>query len=663
MKASILFALTLLSSISFASEIPPVADYFQNPTFDRFQLSPDGKYVAALAPYDGFMNVVVVDLETRTPRVLTGQKLDVTNFYWVSSDRIFYSMNQGESTNANMRNTGSIFGVSVDGSNHKVMVESAIERNRQWGGISGAVSFLHRLPSRDREVLVTRNDRRSNYPDLYYMDIDSGRLRKFMNNPGYVASYFVDAKSGRISGGLWWQDMNDVSAAVYRVEYEDEKDEKGEWVKLLDIPSIYEAPELVGTSADGKTFYVSQNDERGYASLFGISLETGEISEEPILSDETYDISVSRTFLDPRTKRVVGVGYEREKPVNHYFDPHFAALAKMIDDAIPDGFNSVVGADEFGQKLLIRSFSDLKSPEYFLLNLGTSSMEALGQVFPNLKNVPLATQTPIHYTSRDGRTIHGYLYFPEGYQKGEAVPLIVNPHGGPWARDTWGIRWWYDIEPSYLTSRGFAVLKVNFRSSTGYGDDHYRSSFKAWDAIMNDIYDGVEWAIQEGYAQPENVGIMGASFGGYATMTAVVKRPDLFRFGVNFFGVVDIPEHIRTYYQWDRPLAGDAWKKQVGDPDKPEELAKLEDWSAIHSLESLKAPLFIYHGLADYLVDIEQSRMLVGKLKSIGKKEGVDFVVEFDTNEGHGAYNAVKRIELYEKLDSFLRPFAPVYQN
>lgn len=654
---------SLVVAAMCVAEPMDVERFFSNPEASQFRISPDGRYVAGLIPYEGYMNVVVFDLETRTPRMLSGQKTDVTRMFWVSNDRIFYGINQGEATLSNSRTAGSIFGVDADGNNHKVMVKSWLERRQSFGEkVKGMIGVLHAFPSEPEHVLVTRNDRRSEYPDLYLMHIRSGKLKKVSNNPGYVTDYFVDEKTGKVLGGLWWEDTESRKAAVYTVDYRDDSDLKGEWRKLMDIPDIMEAPGFVGLSEDGSFFYISKNNEAGFKSLYSIDLKSNELNETLVLEDPEYDIDTDYPLLGLKSKRVVGVRYERDKPVNHYLDETYAKFAKMIDEAIPNAHNTVIDTDAVGNRVVIESISDEKSPEHFLLDLAAGTMEPLGEVFPKLKGVYFPDQMPVKYQARDGRTIHGYLYLPEGYQKGTPVPMIVNPHGGPWARDTWGVRWWFDIEPLFLVSRGFAVLKVNFRSSTGYGDDHYRSSFKKWDDVMNDIYDGVKWAIEQGYADPEKVGIMGASFGGYATMTAVAKQPDMFSFGVNFFGVIDVPEQIETYYDWDRDLAAEAWKERVGDPSVPEEKSKLDEWSAINYLDQIKVPLFLYHGLADTLVDIGQTRKLVSGLKKLDWEEGKDYVLTYDTDEGHGAYNASKRIELYRKLDDFLKPWAPAWQ-
>lgn len=587
--------------------------------------------------------------------MLTGQEIDVTSYFWVNNDRILYTINQGEATYDSAHNGGSIFGVDIDGSNHGAIVKSLFERWKTPGEKHrGFIRVSHTLPDDPKYVLVEDNSRRDGYPELYKMNVNNGSLKKVSGNPGYIVGYFYDAK-GEVLGGVWWENQDDPStASIYWRDIE-----KNTWTMVMDIESIYDIPSFLGFSEKGKKVVVSKRASNGFKHLYTISFDGKKYSEELLFADDEYDLDSITSLVDFKTLDMVGIRYEQDKPVNVFFDDTHAALYRMINDAIPDGSNYVYDFDDSGTKLLVLSTSDQKSPEYYLLDLKQGAMEPLGQMFPDLENLYLPEQKPIQFEARDGYVIHGYLYLPEGFTPGTPVPMIVNPHGGPWARDKWGIRWWYDKEPIFLTSRGFAVLKVNFRASTGYGKKHETASYKNFDVTMEDIWDGVSWAIEEGYADKDRIGVMGASFGGTATMLSLVHQADMFQFGVNFFGVVDLPEQIKTYYEWDRDIAGDSWKIRVGDPKNKEDRANLYRWSAINYIENIDDPLFLYHGLVDTLVDIEQTRALEGKLKKFKK----DFVISYDTDEGHGAYNAEKRIELYKKLDEFLKPFAPAYGN
>jgi len=648
------FIFALISS----AEVLPVSTFFQNPTVQSFKISPDGKNIACLAPYDGYMNVFILNMETRQPRILSGQKLDVTSYYWVNNERIFYSVNQGEATTEARQHGGTIFGVNVDGSDHKVIVKPYMDRIRGFGEkFKRDINVIDILRNDPKYVLVENNDRREDYPDLFLMNVDNGNLKKLRNNPGNIVGYYTDS-DGEVIGGLWWENTEDPStASIYRRDPATDT-----WEEFMKMETIFDVPEFVGMNTDRTKVILSKRDRDGMKRLYSVSLSDAG-SESLLLDDPVYDITDMIRLDNMKTHGIAGIRFDRDKPVNVFFDKKYERLYKMIDEAIPEGSNYISDYDDSGTKLVIHSISDRIGAQFFLLDLKAGSMEPLGNIFPNLANVYMPEQMPIEFKANDGCLIHGYLYLPKDYKEGTPVPMIVNPHGGPWGRDTWGVRWWYDLEPIYFVNRGFAVLKVNFRASTGYGKEFEKASYKNWDRSMQDIWDGVNWAIDQGYADRNHVGVVGASFGGTATMLSVVHHPEMFEFGINFFGVVDVPEQIKTYYDWDRDIAGDHWKRTVGDPSIAEDKEKLYRWSAINFVKNIRCPLFIYHGLVDRQVDIKQTRALVDALESAGKKKGTDFIVEYDTDEGHGAYNAEKRIKLYEAIDEFLKPFAPVYRR
>jgi dipeptidyl aminopeptidase/acylaminoacyl peptidase len=260
---------------------------------------------------------------------------------------------------------------------------------------------------------------------------------------------------------------------------------------------------------------------------------------------------------------------------------------------------------------------------------------------------------PFSFTASDGQTVHGYLTLPKAYSPAKPAPLIVNPHGGPWARDKWRLSWYFDNEPQFYANRGFAVLQVNFRGSTGYGSKFFDSHKQNMGRMYLDTVEAAQWAIDSGYAHPDRIGIAGASWGGYKTMLCLVKKPDMFKFGINLFGVVDMNEAILTYLQWDREEAYDYWVEKFYDPKDSEGRAYLKEWSPITHIDKIKGDVFIYHGVRDLNVDIEQSRMLVSALNRLDHP----YTVVYDADEMHSLENPELRISVYNKIDKFILPF------
>lgn len=645
-----LFSLSILcmgfSGLCKAENIP-IEVFFKNPLFRSFSISPDGKTLAVLADVQGYMNLVSLDLETRELRPITGEKLDITSFDWVNSGRLVYSLNQFSFGSKARRYSGGLFTVDKMGKDVDLLVypfgASTGGLARTKGRNKGLI-FEHVYPQDDDYILVTNYNRRRLHPDLFLLNVENRRLKRLENNPGEVGQFIFDPDGNPVAG-LDFTDSASVKFFIKTVE-------SGEWDLLKEFDQDYNAwtPYVVESKDE---MLITMFDEGGRDSLYRLNLKTAEISEEPVFQDPVYDVN-GGSIRDFKSDRVVGITYEAEKPTAVYFDPEYQKLQDLLDQAIPNAYNRITNTDNSGSLAIVRSISDTKSPEYYLLKTETLELEMLGKSMPWLDQVDLVPQKPIVYEARDSRTIHGYLYLPNSYEKGKPVPLVVYPHGGPWARDTWGIRSWFDLIPQWLANRGFAVIQMNFRGSTGYGRDHLKSSFKNLEAMHNDVIDAARWAIKEGYADKDHLGIMGASWGGYATMTALVKEPDMFEFGVNIFGVVDLEKHIRSYLNdWDRDSAYSYWLHRIGDIDDSEDLENLHEWSPINFIENIEAPVFVYHGLRDFNVHIDQSRILVNELE----KNGKEFVKVFREDEAHSAFDESNRLDLYSQLDEFLRPF------
>lgn len=664
-RSLISFILFSFAACAAQAQLPDASLFVKNPDFTQPQLSPDGTHLAILAPVGGYMNLVVMNLETKDLRPVSGEQRDVTWFEWASNTRLLYGVDAGREVTRENNNIGNtIVGVDRDGSNLDQVVKSLAERRRPGSSFgarkenTGIIQIIHPLPDDPDNVLVTSNERRWSEPDVFLMNARTGSLRRVFNNPGGINGYYV-GPDGEVRLGIE-VDLDRDGARTLWVR----NTETGEWKSF---------PVSEGSDSSWDVFSVNPGSDRalvwadykGRAAVFWMSLETGTMDPEPILSDPVYDIkpdegaTVNRGF---KTGVIVGIDYERDKPTHFYLHSQYEKLQEMIDGAIPDSFNRIVSVDGDASKAVIRSFSDTKAPEYYLLDLKKMGLEFLAASYPATRELELQPTRCITYEARDGRTIHGYLILPKGYSEGHPVPLMLNPHGGPWSRDLWGMRNYFNLANQFFVSRGFAVLQMDFRGSTGYGSDHYRSSFKHPAEMNYDVFDAAEWAVEEGYADRKHISIMGASYGGYATMTALTKRPDLFEFGINIFGVVDIVKQMERYLKWDREVAYNYWVERFGDPKVPEERALLDEWSAINHIDALHPPLFIYHGLYDFNVHYEQSEMLESALKRRGWKEGKDYVFIKRKHEMHGFYNEEDRIEMYQEIDKFIKPFSPAWQ-
>jgi len=272
---------------------------------------------------------------------------------------------------------------------------------------------------------------------------------------------------------------------------------------------------------------------------------------------------------------------------------------------------------------------------------------------PWLKEEDMAIMKPIVYTSRDGLVIHGYLTLPKGVEA-KKLPVVINPHGGPWARDGWG----FNSEAQFLANRGYAVLQMNFRGSTGYGKEFWLKGNKQWGKTMqDDISDGVAYLVNEGIADPKRVAIYGASYGGYATLAGITFTPDLYCCAVDYVGVSNMFTFMKTIPPYWEPYKA-MFYEMVGDPVKDSLL--LAAASPVFYADKIKVPLFIAQGANDPRVNKAESDQMVAALK----KRGIEVEYMVKNDEGHGFANENNRIEFYQTMDKFfakhLAPPKPV---
>jgi dipeptidyl aminopeptidase/acylaminoacyl peptidase len=273
----------------------------------------------------------------------------------------------------------------------------------------------------------------------------------------------------------------------------------------------------------------------------------------------------------------------------------------------------------------------------------TDTLTKLTDVSPWLNENDLAEMKPISFTSRDGYTIHGYLTLPKGKDP-KNLPVIVNPHGGPWHRDVWG----YNPEVQLFANRGYAVLQMNFRGSTGYGRKFWEISFKQWGKTMqNDVTDGVNWLVAQGIADPKRIAIYGGSYGGYCTLAGMTFTPELYACGIDYVGVSNLFTFLNTIPPYWKPFL-EMMQEMVGHPERDKDL--LTSASPVFHVDNIQAPLFVIQGAKDPRVNIDESNQIVAALKN----RGIDVPYLVKENEGHGFHNEENKFEVYEEMEKFL---------
>lgn len=618
----------------------PVETFFKNPQRASMSLSADGRYITALAPFNGRMNAFIVDTKEVSGRWLTGFKDEnVASVSWLNDERLLVTL---EGTGKPVLATA-LFTVKKDGTDLKAIVEPF-----GGGSVFRYTRVLDILPQAPDEILVVSNERNADFPDVYRMRVNRPGKRMHVRNPGDITDWITDREGGVRLGIAVSKDGLNTSVRYRRAEDAD-------WVTLATFRLGDPSWTPLGFDADNQTLLVASDHEGDHTAIYRYNPEANRFIERLWHAD---GVTATGVVISGKHNRTVGVAVSDEvHSAVHWLDPYYAGIQRELDAAFPGqrvvfrpaGRNGTGPSDRDESRFIVITYSSARPPAYHLLDAKAFKITLISESRPWINPEQMAKARPIEFTARDGRRITGYLTLPPGRgEKNHA--LVLHPHGGPWARDEYG----FNPELQYFANRGFAVLQVNYRGSAGLGRDLLMAGRKQFgQSMQNDLIDALQWAIAEGYADPKRVGVYGASYGGYATMVALTKTPELFQWGINYVGVVDLVEHINWYKKVERDTAYNYWVEMVGDPRTEADM--LRENSPIHFVDRIKVPLFVIHGTQDFQVSIEQTLMLRRSLDAAG----VPYRTNIRKDEGHGYRKEENMIALYQEFDEFLAPFMP----
>ena len=386
--------------------------------------------------------------------------------------------------------------------------------------------------------------------------------------------------------------------------------------------------------------YAASNLGRDKSEIVQFNMHTGEETGSVIFRHPEVD--VSGLHYSRKRRVLTSISYVTDKQHRHFLDIDTEKLFQKLEAALPGYEIGISSKNKDEDKFIIRTHTDRSLGAYYFYDAATEALTEIATVSPWLQEADLVPMRHIKYQSRDGLTIRGYLTLPRGEAK--QLPVVINPHGGPWVRDMWG----YNPEVQLLASRGYAVLQMNYRGSTGYGKAFFKASFKQWGRTMqDDISDGVQWLIREGIADPKRVAIYGGSYGGYATLAGVTFTPDLYCCAIDYVGVSNLFTFMNTIPPYWKPYL-DMMYAMVGDPEKDKE--QMHAASPVFHVDKIKAPLFVIQGANDPRVNIDESDQIVRSLRA--RDIDVPYMVKY--NEGHGFHNEENRFEVYKAALGFL---------
>jgi len=629
MKSLVALWLLLCGVISAAEQPPPpkipLRDFFRNPESRGYLLSPDGKTLSYLAPWETRMNIWIRPTTGGEPKRITSEKdRDIHDYFWKENHFIIYAQDNKGDENFHL------FRVQLKTGEIKDLTPFPKVR-------AEVIDDLEDVSPTD--ILIQHNKRNAELFDAYRLKVATGEMKMAAQNPGHVDHWVTDHK-GRILAAT---ETDGVNATLLT-----RSDEKSAFKKVL-TTNFREHLGVQFYTFDNKQLYAASNIGRDKQAIVTIDPATG---KETGMIYENSDVDVDGLAFSKKRKVLTYVDYTTWKEQRKYLDTQTEKMFTAVERRLPGYQIDSVGNDHDENQFIIAATSDRTPGARYLFNVKTGELTKLAEVTPWLKENQLAPIKPIEYSSRDGLTIHGYLTVPLGREP-KNLPVVAIPHGGPWARDVWG----YDPEVQFLANRGYAVLQMNFRGSTGYGRKFWEASFKQWGKTMqDDITDGVQWLIKEGIADPKRVAIYGGSYGGYATLAGVTFTPNLYAAAVDYVGPSNMFTFMKTIPPYWKPFLDEMYE-MVGNPDKDKELLASES-PVLHS-DQIKTPLFIAQGAQDPRVNKAESDQMVASLR----KRGVDVEYMVKENEGHGFHNEENRFAFYEAMEKFLdqhlHPSAP----
>jgi dipeptidyl aminopeptidase/acylaminoacyl peptidase len=590
---------------------------FGNPQKAAPKISPDGTMLAYVAPSDSVLNVWVKTIGKDDDRPITrdtGQ--GIYRYFWAADNKhIMYLQDaQGDE---NWR----IYAVNLESGETRDLTP--------FDGVQAEIVDQNKRHPNTLIVMMNRDDPRLH--DVYSLNVETGELTMVAKNPGNVAGWVTDYDLN-VRGAV-------AATADGGFDLLVRKSETAPWEKILTWgpeDNLNSGP--LTFSKDGGSLYLLDSRGANAGRLVKLDLATG--STVVMAEDSTYD--VSDAMVNPDTYEIEAVCFTKERDEWHILDAALNADFEVLRSLDPGDFK-IYSRDHADRTWIVGFVKDNGPVSYYSYNRDTKTGTFLFDNRPDLKSYALAAMEPMSYQARDGLTVHGYITYPVGKERTN-LPLVLNVHGGPWYRDTWG----YNPEAQWLANRGYACLQVNFRGSTGYGKGFVNAGDREWGGKMqDDLVDAVGWAVDQGIADPKRVGIMGGSYGGYATLVGATFTPDLFTCAV----AACAPSNLITFIEtvppyWSSMLT--VLYKRVGNP--VDDKAFLESRSPLFKVDAIKIPLMIAHGANDPRVKQAEAEQIVEAMKS----KGIPHEYLLFPDEGHGFVKPGNRLQYYAAAEQFL---------
>ncbi|PCJ36075.1 MAG: hypothetical protein COA93_01895 [Alphaproteobacteria bacterium] len=623
----ILYLFSIGFSPALAQAKPSIsAEAFgQLPSFGQAKMSPDGKRFASLQNFQGQLVLVTQSFEAsdgQTLFLLRFNNLDIDGFSWVNNTRLIIHLGLDQVEGFTRFRVTRMIAMNWDKTDQKLLLK------RNMGSQFHRVVSL--LPDDPDHILIAVDKTVTNHPDVFKVNIYSGKMKRQVKSRAMVRSWKADGK-GIVRYGLGiFKNKNRV---IFRNSADDQ------WRTLIRYDVIKDdVPfEMAGFSDIPHIIYVSKLNEEGRNAFYRYDTETEKFLD---LVAENEKVDISNLILNKKGE-ITGYTYWDEFPVTVYKNEFYQSLQRMLGKNFPDHQVTFLTKSEDERKFILKvSGPDLPGHLYYL-NILTKDLYKFADSHISVDTEKLSDMEITQYKARDGLTIPAYISFPKGMDSETAknLPMVIMPHGGPFARDYYGYNSWVQ----FLTTRGYGVLQMNYRGSEGYGTAFERKGYHEWGRkMLEDINDGTKWVIQQGYADPSRICIMGGSYGGYAALQAVVKDQSLYKCSIAFAPVTDV---LRMLVDGKNFLDYRRHQFYVRNDD-----LSAREISPINHTEKFDLPILLIHGTEDRAVPYKHGKNFARKMKK--KSKDIKFVTLKDGD--HYLSNEKNRIKFFSEVEKFL---------
>jgi dipeptidyl aminopeptidase/acylaminoacyl peptidase len=615
------------------ASLPPLVErdvFFGDPEIAYAALSPDGRFISFVKQLDGVLNVWVKGMNEpfSAARPITHDtKRPVIGYFWSEDGRNILFV-QDKAGDENFR----VYGVDPAAA---PAPGSKVPPARDLTPYANVRAQIYAVPKKTPDfILVGLNDRDPKLHDVYRVDLRNGQRQLVFRNEQNIAGWVADL-DGNLR--LAVRVKPDGGTEILRVD--------GNTLTQVYDCTYEESCDAIRFHRDGRRVYLATNKgdvDRTRLALF--DPRTGAI--EPVESDPESRVDFAQAIFSNATDELIATQYVGDRVRVYPRDPQFARDVERIRQALPnmDLFFRVPTRDD--RIWIVKGIEDTNEGANYIYDRTTGKVELLYRPRTDIPAQHMTAMRPVRYTARDGVEIPAYLSVPKGVEA-KSLPAVIFPHGGPWGRDQWG----FNPIAQFLANRGYVVLMPNFRGSTGYGKRFLNLGNKEWGTgtMQHDLTDGARWLIDQGIADPKRIGIMGISYGGYATLAGVAFTPEIYAAGVSFVGpssIITLLNSIPPYWEPIRKV----FSVRVGDVASAEDMPRLRAQSPLYSASRITAPLLVIQGANDPRVKKAESDQIVIALRDLGRT--VEYLVAPD--EGHGFAGEVNNLATYAEIERFL---------